>query len=252
MIKIIDKPDLYDLLYNDVTEDINMYIKLLENSKNVLEFGCGTGRVTIPLAMEGHQIEAVDLSEKMLNCLKKKIVKDKTLDMLITPVLGNMCSYTSNKKHDAIIIPLTSFNYLLTKNEQIECLKSIEKNLDDEGFALIELLSEKTFFETNKNSDFVYIKKLVESQKKYYKYFRKTELNLNNRMISQSRLFEHYIDDKIVSKEMLEWKNCFITIEDFKNLIDTTSLRIDRIYGNCNLEKYTEESEDIFIKLIKK
>ena len=61
MKKIVDNPELYDLLYNDVSEDINMYISLLQNKKNVLEFGAGSGRVTIPLAKEGHFIDAVDL-----------------------------------------------------------------------------------------------------------------------------------------------------------------------------------------------
>ena len=67
MKKIVDKPDLYDLLYEDVTEDIDMYIHLLKNSKNILEFGAGTGRVTIPLAKDGHYIDAVDISKSMLD-----------------------------------------------------------------------------------------------------------------------------------------------------------------------------------------
>ena len=79
MKTIVNKPNLYDLLYNDVVEDIHMYIKLLQSTKRILEFGAGTGRVTIPLAKEGHQVEAVDLSKEMLSQLSLKIKEDSLL-----------------------------------------------------------------------------------------------------------------------------------------------------------------------------
>ena len=55
-----------------------------------------------------------------------------------------MCGYKSGL-FDAIIIPLTSFNYLLTKEEQLSCLQSVKDNLTEDGFAIIELLSKKHF-----------------------------------------------------------------------------------------------------------
>ena len=36
MKQIVDKPDLYDLLYEDVTEDIYMYLNLLKEQKDIL------------------------------------------------------------------------------------------------------------------------------------------------------------------------------------------------------------------------
>ena len=135
---ITDKPDLYDLLYNDVTEDIAMYIELLKNYKTILEFGCGTGRITLPLATNNHYIEAVELSAQMLNKLKSKINNDKKLVNHINPILANMCNYKSTQKFDSIIIPLTSFNYLLTEGEQRECINSIEYNLKDNGWTYVK------------------------------------------------------------------------------------------------------------------
>ena len=178
MKKIVDNPELYDLLYNDVSEDINMYISLLQNKKNVLEFGAGSGRVTIPLAKEGHFIDAVDLSIEMLGSLNKKIENDRFLNSHIRPILDNMCGFVSNKKYDAIIIPLTSFNYLLTDYEQEKCLLSIKNNLLDDGFAIIELLSTKTFLDTNKSEDLIFIKRIKVNDYSYYDYYRNTKLDL--------------------------------------------------------------------------
>ena len=39
----------------------------------VLELGCGTGRVTIPLAEAGHEVIGIDLSEPMLARCRAKV-----------------------------------------------------------------------------------------------------------------------------------------------------------------------------------
>ena len=173
-MKITDKPDLYDLLYNDVTEDIAMYLELLKDQIKVLEFGCGTGRITIPLAQAGHELEAVDLSTQMLNGLKTKINKDPQLLKNIKPVLGDMVNYKAKHKYEAIIIPLTSFNYLTTEGQQLNCLKNIAQNLTKDGFAIIELLSKKTFTEIEDSNKLKFIKNIIINQDEYYQYYRQT------------------------------------------------------------------------------
>ena len=163
-----------------------------------------------------------------------------------------MCKFFSNKKYDAIIIPLTSFNYLLTDEEQINCLSSIRNHLLDNGFAIIELLSKKTFLDTNSSEDWNYIKKIVASDNSYYDYYRNTILNIDERKISQRRLFKYYVDGKYLSEEELEWKNRFVTVEDFYKLTKEVGLEIEQIYGNCKLEPYNSESEDVFIRVRRK
>lgn len=252
MKTIVDNPNLYDLMYSDLYEDIKMYIKLLKNKKNILEFGAGTGRITLPLATEGHFIEAVDLSESMLSGLKNKIDGNELLSSHITPILANMCGYQSSQKFDAIIIPLTSFNYLMTEEEQIKCLSSVKNNLNENGFAIIELLSKNTFLDANKSEEFEFVKKIYDSKNSFYEYYRTTKLDLANRKISQRRLFKYYVNGIYAFEEELEWNNKFVTIEDFENLVRKVGLSIETIYGNCLLESYNIESEDVFVKIRRK
>ncbi|MDO5568737.1 MAG: class I SAM-dependent methyltransferase [bacterium] len=249
MKTIVENPSLYDLLYLDIREDIEMYRGILKESANILEFGAGTGRITIPLAKDGHNICAVDLSKEMLTGLKEKISSDPLLFKNIKPVLANMCSYQSNIKYDAVIIPLTSFNYLLTKEEQLACLKSVRQALSSSGFAIIELLSKKTFLDTNQSSDFTFVKRISVDNNSYYDYYRITKLDFNSRTITQNRLFKYYKNNQYISSEEYLWNNRFVTVEDFTLLANEVGLEIDEVYGNCQLEKYNDESEDVFVKV---
>lgn len=60
--------DLYDLEHDDFTDDVELLIELAELGDGpILELGCGTGRVLLPLAQAGHEVIGVDASQPMLD-----------------------------------------------------------------------------------------------------------------------------------------------------------------------------------------
>ena len=63
---------LYDSLFESFAEDIDFYVNL-GNKVNtpLLELGCGTGRLTLPLARAGHKME--NLSRKSLSQFQNHI-----------------------------------------------------------------------------------------------------------------------------------------------------------------------------------
>lgn len=70
-----DHPDLYDLEYEDHDEDVQAYVACARAAQNgpVLELGCGTGRLTIPMAKAGCRVVGVDNSRTMLDRLHAKL-----------------------------------------------------------------------------------------------------------------------------------------------------------------------------------
>ena len=66
--------DIYDQVYFDVNEDIGFYVQeSILSDGPVLELGCGTGRVTFPIAKEGIDLLALDNSIGMLNVALEKM-----------------------------------------------------------------------------------------------------------------------------------------------------------------------------------
>lgn len=252
MNTIVKEPNLYDLLYVDVIEDISLYLCIAKKYDDILEFGAGTGRVTIPLAEDGHNIVAVDIEQAMLDKLQDKIKYNEYLKNKIRVVKGDMCNYSDKKKYSCIFIPLTSFNYLLTREEQLSCLKTLKNNLSKDGIAIIELLSEKTFSDTNSQDELTFIKNLHIDAKKYYQYWRNTVLDMQERKITQRRVFKLFDGDNQINEKELIWKNRFVTISDFTNLANECGLEIETIYGNCKMKEYNENSEDVFVKVKRK
>ncbi len=249
MKKITDMPLLYDLLYQGVVEDIVMYLKIAQPYKEILEYGAGTGRVTIPLLEAGHSVWAVDLEMKMLNRLNQK-VKNKKIRQNLKLIRANICEYRAPQKFSCIIVPLTTFNYLLTLEQQNNCLKGIYDNLANDGIAVIELLSLKTFGKNDEKLQFV--KNIKIDDETNYQYFRKTKLDLAKRSIKQKRVFKLFKKNVQIDTQELIWINRFVTIDDFSKLCAQNNLEIVNIFGDCQMNTYDAKSEDVFLIIKKK
>lgn len=66
--------ELYDRTYADRTDDVAMYVELARAwGGPVLEHGCGTGRITLPIARAGVPVVAVDRSRPLLDALRARL-----------------------------------------------------------------------------------------------------------------------------------------------------------------------------------
>jgi SAM-dependent methyltransferase len=125
--------DLYQLEMDHFSDDIDFYLLNLPESGSILELGCGTGRITSPLAVSGRIMTGVDHSLHML----KKAVRKRTPG----------CSYIGMDMHnlafpmqfDAIIIPYNTLNLLYRTNDVISCLTHCRSLLRKKGRIYLQL-----------------------------------------------------------------------------------------------------------------
>ncbi len=88
-IKILDSAEGYDLAAEDYDKkekylnsfEKGKFLSLLPETKDkkILDVGAGTGRVSLPLVLSGAQVTALDISEKILELLKRKNKKITTV-----------------------------------------------------------------------------------------------------------------------------------------------------------------------------
>jgi SAM-dependent methyltransferase len=87
---------LYDYEYRRRRADVTFYRELARQrgASDVLELGAGSGRVTIPLARDGHRVVALDQSPAMLARLRARIAHlPAAVADRITPAHGDLRSF---------------------------------------------------------------------------------------------------------------------------------------------------------------
>jgi SAM-dependent methyltransferase len=135
----------YDLIYAQVgPDDIGFYLNhAARQAGPVLELGCGTGRITLPLARAGHAVTALDLSPAMLDQLRRKVAQEPAeVQARVQLVQGDMADFafpapqgggSSNSQFALVIAPFRAFQHLLSTEQQRNCLACIRRHLAPGG-----------------------------------------------------------------------------------------------------------------------
>jgi len=103
----------------------------------VLELACGSGRLLIPIAEAGYQIDGVDRSNTMLNRLRTKLTThDEKIRQRVRLFCDEMMEFVPDRKYGLCILAYNSVQYL----EKIEivniCFHHVFSLLQPNGYFL--------------------------------------------------------------------------------------------------------------------
>jgi ubiquinone/menaquinone biosynthesis C-methylase UbiE len=136
--------ELYDFEYRDHRQDIRWYRELartLGTGQRVLELGAGTGRVTIPLASDGHHVTAVDRMPAMLTRLQAKLAAQPLLAARVEPVLGEITALPCEAaRFDLVIAPFNVLMHLYRWQDLLACFREVHRVLVPGGAFGLDVL----------------------------------------------------------------------------------------------------------------
>jgi SAM-dependent methyltransferase len=121
-------------------KDIPFYISLVPSPEaSILELGCGTGRVLIPLAPHCRSIHGVDISETMISICRDKLARlnigpDKAL-----VEVADICQVELKRAFDFIIAPFRVFQNLETDEQVNGFFRTIHKHLTPKGSCVLNV-----------------------------------------------------------------------------------------------------------------
>jgi len=133
--------DLYDHVvpYRD-RDDIGFFIDAARAAGSpVLEVGCGTGRVLIPVARAGIEIVGIDASAAMLAVCRERLSKEPREVSARTHVIrADMRRFDLGQTFTLATIPFRPFQHLLTVDDQLACLRCIRTHLAEGGRLILD------------------------------------------------------------------------------------------------------------------
>jgi SAM-dependent methyltransferase len=131
--------EVYDAA-NNAMADTDFYIEAAAERPRVLELGCGTGRVLIPLAESGARVTGLDVSEHMLRRCREKLAGLPDEVQARTELIpGDMSDFDLNEQFDLVVVPFRAFQHLLTVEAQLGCLRSVHKHLKGSGRLIVDV-----------------------------------------------------------------------------------------------------------------
>ena len=111
------------------------FLAKLAGSSRALEFGIGTGRIALPLAMKGIEVHGIDLSNAMLTKLAEKSGGDR-----IVVTQGDFATTFCGGSFSLVYLIFNTIMNLMTQDEQVRCFQNAASHLDPGGSFVIEVM----------------------------------------------------------------------------------------------------------------
>ncbi len=128
-------PINHDLESGPYNPDGSILLELASQANGrILELGCGTGRVTIPLAQRGIEITALDILPHLL-----EHAKSKAEGLSIEWHRQDVRTFQLDRQFPFIFTKGAVFNHLLTRPDQEAMLTNVRQHLAPNGKFIIDI-----------------------------------------------------------------------------------------------------------------
>ena len=116
--------------------DFRFYSTLCRDTNGpILELGCGTGRLLVPILRDGADIEGLDVSRPMIEALDERLrLQGLTTELYQQP----MENFHAGNSYQLIFIAVTSFHILDTEEAQVACLQRCREHLAPDGRVVLD------------------------------------------------------------------------------------------------------------------
>jgi ubiquinone/menaquinone biosynthesis C-methylase UbiE len=244
-------------LYDRVTlyktrPDVDFYVEEASaHGGKVLELGCGTGRVLIPIARLGMEITGVDSSTRMLEQCRIRLdqepaeVRDK-----VSLVQADMRDLDIAERFSLAMIPFRPFQHLVAVSDQIAALQTIHRHLEPGGRLIFDVFNPNMRYLLEDRTDEREDTAEVELPDK--RSFRRTARIAAVHIVDQYSEAEliYYVRDaagntqRLVHGFLMRW----YWLYELEHLLARCNFRVRAVFGDFNRSPLTDASpEMIFI-----
>lgn len=237
-------PQLYHAQHRAYKEDLPFWLDLAAQAGGpVLELGCGTGRVLIPLAKAGYRLTGIDRNPAMLRFLLANIDED------ISPkpqlVVADMCQFNLEAKFSLVILPCNTFS-TLSENERIACLCCVHKALIPGGRFAVSTVNPGVLHSLPPCS-----RSEIEDEFLHPQTGNPVQVSSswrrNKRAFIVTWTYDHLLPDGLVEHLVVENVHYIVPLDTQIDEIQRQGFSVDEYFGDFKRSGYAEDSPHLII-----
>jgi SAM-dependent methyltransferase len=246
----------YDGAYSNMPRlvDAPFYLEMAKELEGpVLEIGCGTGRVLLPIAREGIEIQGVDNSAPMLSVLREKLSHEEvSVRERVSLYAGDMREFRLHRKFRLVTMPFRPMQHMYKVADQVRALTSAAAHVADGGLLAFDVFYPKF--------DKLALGTGVEMLEAEWsppaspgtiirRWYRKEDLDKIKQILTLTFIFRTYRDDQLVSEESETLKMSYYTYPHLRALFLLAGLEPVAEYGSFERTPLDNNAEEMIFLL---
>lgn len=240
---------LYDILYSDYDIDIKYYISTFNQiCGNVLELGCGTGRISLKLARMGGDITCVDISDPLLYHLCKSA---KTEQLNIRVIKQDIINLSLGELYSLVIMPFSVLLDLNDQEHQLKALINIRNHLKPNGKICFDIFAPNYEYMVKTNG-IPFFKKQIETEKGRILWQTLSKYDLLTQKVEKENIIEIYdYNGTLEQKCCLHHSFRFITASELLLMLHLAGYSSFQLFGGFDKQPLGAGSSEIICEAIK-
>ena len=239
---IREKAAKYYDLWPPPFDDVPFYKERIPSREaSVLEFGCGTGRVLVPLVDSCLHIHGTDISRSMVDICREKMMQAGIPSDRSTIEVGDITDFHLGRRFDLIIAPYRVFQNLET-NEQVDCmLKCVREHLETDGCCILNVFHpwpEDRICQAWGSEVEYFCWEVPLDEGRLTCHERRQRIDLTNQILYPEAIYRRYEDDRLVDEVTLKITMRYYYPDQFEKIITDHGFTIVERWGGYNGEPY--------------
>lgn len=234
----------YDLDYEPFQDDVALYLGFAERTGGpLLELGCGTGRLALPLAEAGFEVTGVDMSPRMLDVARAK-VEAAGLGDRITLLEADMRDVQLPQQYRLAFIAINSFMHLTTTEDQMAALQTWRRLLLPGGLLVIDVDNPdpRHLLEADGRLDLQGRWFDPETGATVLKHMSRT-LDAARQLQHVLFIYDEVFPDGQMRRTLAPFQARYLYRFEGELLLDKAGFALEQVYGSYDLDPYASESD---------
>ena len=239
----------YDSENADKTDDLAMYSRLAaERAGEILDVGCGTGRVLLHLAREGRRVHGIDSDGAMLGRLDAKMRQLPQLRHLVNVVPGDILDYRWDQKFELILLTYNALMHFHEQEAQIALLSRLRACLADAGRLVIDLPNAGPAFAAEDSDALTFERSFLDRETGHLVMLQSLNyLDRAAQMLTVEWIYDEIDGSGAVKRLIAPHKLRYYFLPELQLLLERAGFTLEAVYGDPDGAPYDADSERMIV-----
>jgi SAM-dependent methyltransferase len=238
--------EFYDLVHEAHAGDIGLWQAFARGTdRPVLEVGCGTGRISVELALAGATVTGIDPSPAML---ERAHARAEEAGVQVTLIEGRVDETALEADHYGfVLIPADVFLYCEDGDEQLAMLQALAASMTFNGVLALDLPGPAMALDpaTNGQPQLAFTGEDAEGNPLDAWHVHEDDLGAQTRWLRVT--YDRTGSDGVVRRAATEHRLRYVYRFEAEYLLRMAGLALADVYGDYDLGPLTNESERMIL-----
>jgi SAM-dependent methyltransferase len=234
----------YDLDFVGFHSDVDFYRNYAGlYGAPVLDLGCGSGRISLPLAEDGLEVTGLDTSEAMLARARARLARHPELEDRLTFVNADMRDFELGRLFGVAIFAINTFMHLAEPEDRVRSLECVKRHLQPGGLLILDVQNPHQGLLTEDDGVLYHVySRADENSDAIVSKFYARQLNRAQQLSHLTVFYDQLAPDGLLRRTVEQMTLRYWYPAELYAMLEQSGFQVQHAYGTYDLDELTAES----------